>query len=107
MPPIVASAPGSMKKQMPVPESAWLSCMRVIPACIVPSMSSGLTRSRRFIRVMSMHTPPLNAATWPSTEVPAPKDTTGTRWAAHSVTISRTSSFVSGNATPSGAADRW
>jgi len=79
MPPMVASAPGSMKKQRPLSRSAWLSCLRVRPASTVASMSSALSRRTRFMRVMSRQRPPRWATTCPSSEVPAPNEITGTR----------------------------
>ena len=36
---------------------------------------------------MSTLTPPCSAATWPSSDVPAPNGTSGARWRAHTPTI--------------------
>ena len=58
MPPMVASAPGSMKNVSPVFSSAFASCMRLTPASTVASRSAELTRSTRFICRMSMQMPP-------------------------------------------------
>ncbi len=50
----------------------------------------------------SRQMPPRGALTWPSSEVPVPNAITGTRCAAHSRTISCTSSVACGNITASG-----
>eukprot|EP00955_Chlamydomonas_euryale_P106649 365718-Chlamydomonas_euryale.AAC.18 len=47
--------------------------------CTRQSMSSALTCSTAAIRDRSTHTPPCSAAMWPSSEVPAPNGSTGTR----------------------------
>jgi len=50
-----------------------------------------------------MQTPPFNAATWPSNEVPVPKAMTGVLYWAQSRTMSDTSSVLCAKATASGA----
>ena len=72
MPPIDASAPGSIGKKRPVCRISSLSAFRVTPACTVASRSSACTASTLFIWLMSMHTPPWIASTWPSSDVPTP-----------------------------------
>ena len=42
-----------------------------------------------FISRMSTQTPPCSAWTWPSSEVPAPKGTSGAPWRAHTPTMRR------------------
>ena len=61
----------------------------------------------RSIPVRSMQTPPCTAATWASSEVPAPKGTTGTRCAAHVRTMALTSSVDRGKHTASGGHVSW
>ncbi|MGY3109862.1 hypothetical protein ACVWW7_006489 [Bradyrhizobium sp. LM6.9] len=102
MPPIEASAPGSIGKKSPVPRSSALSCFRVIPGCTTTSMSLSCTVSTLFMRAKSKQTPPATAAALPSSEVPAPNGTMGIFAPAHSLTISATSCVVSGKTTMSG-----
>ncbi len=77
IPPIVASAPGSTEKNTPSGRSFSSSWRRVTPAWTVTSMSSTESRRIAFICVVSTETPPLSAATWPSSDVPAPNGTIG------------------------------
>ncbi len=77
MPPMVASAPGSIGNIKPVFASALFNCTRVTPASTEASRSSGLTRSTRFISRNEIVIPPCKAWTWPSSDVPAPKGTIG------------------------------
>src|SRR5436190_7166923 len=77
MPPIVASAPGSIGNMRPVFFSALCSCSRVTPASTVASRSSTPTRTIRFMPRRSIVMPPWIALTWPSSDVPAPNGTTG------------------------------
>ena len=57
MPPMLASAPGSMGKNRPVSLMASLSCLRVMPGCTVTVRSSALMLSTRFMRLTSMLMP--------------------------------------------------
>ena len=75
MPPIVAFAPGSTEKNTPSGRSLSSSCRRVTPAWTVTSMSSIDRRRIASMRLMSTDTPPRSAATWPSSDVPAPNGT--------------------------------
>ncbi len=102
MPPIEASAPGSIGKNKPVPRSSALSCLRVMPGCTTTFMSLSCTVSTLFMRAKSMQTPPATEDALPSSEVPAPNGTIGTPAPAQSLTISTTSCVVSGNTTMSG-----
>ena len=61
----------------------------------------------RFIPPRSTDTPPANAATWPSSEVPTPNAITGNRCPAQMATMALTSSVVRGNATASGGWAGW
>ena len=61
----------------------------------------------RFICVRSSETPPATAATWPSSEVPAPNATTGTRCSAQTSTTRPTSSVERAKATASGGCTGW
>ena len=54
--------------------------LRVTPASTRASRSSALTSRMRSMPERSMVTPPSSAAMWPSSEVPAPKAMTGSRW---------------------------
>ena len=92
MPPIVASAPGSTQNAVPVLASALFNCRCVTPASTVASRSSALTRSTRFMRDRSRDTPPCTGLTCPSSELPAPKGTTGAPWRAATRTTALTSS---------------
>ncbi len=87
IPPIVASAPGSVGKNSPSRASTFSSSRRDTPGSTVQSRSSALTLRIRFIAVMSMQTPPVTAWIWPSSDVPAPKGITGTSKRSHSRTI--------------------
>ena len=102
MPPIEASAPGSIGKKSPVSCRCSLSCLRVTPGSTTQSRSSELTASTAFIREQSSETPPCGALTWPSSDVPTPKGTIGASCLAQSFTRSITSSLVSANTTASG-----
>jgi hypothetical protein len=72
MPPMLASAPGSMGKNRPVSLMASLSCLRVMPGCTVTVRSSASMDSTRFMRFTSMLMPPCTASRWPSSDEPAP-----------------------------------
>ena len=96
IPPIVASAPGSTEKKTPSGRSFASSWRRVTPAWTVTSMSSTESRRIAFIRVMSTDTPPLSAATWPSSEVPAPNGTIGAPWSRQTRTTAAASSVSHG-----------
>ena len=50
MPPIEASAPGSIGKKRPVSRRCSLSCLRVMPGSTTQSRSSALTASTLFMR---------------------------------------------------------
>jgi hypothetical protein len=63
MPPMVASAPGSIGNASPLLRSALFTCSRVMPACTVTSRSSTLRRSTRFISRRSIVIPPRTAWT--------------------------------------------
>ena len=102
MPPIDASAPGSIGKNRPVSRISRLSCSRVTPACTVTVRSSALTRSTWFIRDRSRLRPPCTASRWPSSDEPTPNGITGTRCCAASATAAATSSVDSQNTTASG-----
>jgi hypothetical protein len=65
----------------------FTNCVRVTPASTVASQSSTLTRRVLFISCRSIVIPPRIARTWPSTEVPIPKGTTGSRYTALIFTI--------------------
>jgi hypothetical protein len=106
MPPIDASAPGSIGKNSPVPRNSALSCLRVMPGCTTTSMSLSCTVSTLFIRTWSKLTPPATAAALPSSEVPAPNGTIGMFAPAQSLTMSATSCVVSGKTTISGGSAR-
>ncbi len=54
------------------------------------------------MRVKSTHTPPCSGSALPSSDVPAPNPTIGTRAETQIVTISATSAVLSGNTTASG-----
>src|SRR5574343_37208 len=102
MPPMLASAPGSMGKNRPVDLISSLSCLRVTPGCTVTVRSSGLTESTRFMRETSRLMPPCTASKWPSSEEPTPNGITGTLCCAHSLTASATSCVHSANTTAAG-----
>ena len=102
MPPSEASAPGSIGKNSPLSRKCSLSALRVMPGSMTQSRSSACTASTRFMSRKSRQMPPRGALTWPSSDVPVPKATTGTRCLAHSRTISCTSSVACGNTTASG-----
>src|SRR4051812_4202765 len=70
-------------------------------------MSSTESRRIASMRVMSTDTPPLSAATWPSSEVPAPKGTIGAPCSAQTRTTRAASSTSSGKTTRSGDDGRW
>ena len=72
MPPIEASAPGSIGKKRPVARMYSLSCLRVTPGWTTTSRSASLTVSTLFMRERSSEMPPLGALIWPSSEVPVP-----------------------------------
>jgi hypothetical protein len=55
------------------------------------------------MRDRSIDTPPLIALTWPSSDDPAPKGTTGAPWHAAIFITALTSSVVSGKTTTSGS----
>ena len=78
MPPIEASAPGSIGKKRPVWRISSLTWVRVTPAWTVTVRSSALTASTLFIRDRSMLTPPCTASRWPSSDEPTPNGITGT-----------------------------
>ena len=96
IPPIVASAPGSTEKNTPSGRSLASSSRRVTPACTVTSMSSTDSRKIAFICDMSTETPPSNAATWPSSDVPAPNGTIGVPWSRQIRTTAAASSVLCG-----------
>ena len=75
IPPIDASAPGSIGKNRPVSRSCALSCLRVMPGCTTTSISLSLSFIILFIREKSRQSPPATAAVFPSSEVPAPNGT--------------------------------
>jgi len=102
MPPMEASAPGSMGKNRPWSFTASFSALRVTPGCTVTVRSSALMASTRFMRLTSRLMPPCTASRWPSSEEPTPKGITGTRcWAARA-TVSATSCVLSANTTAAG-----
>ena len=108
MPPMVqAEVPGSTGKNSPRSRRWVFSCSRVTPASTRQSMSGWLTSSTRFIRDRSSVMPPRTGVTWPSSDVPAPHGTTGTRSAWHSAISRHASSVVSMNATASGITGGW
>ena len=102
MPPMEASAPGSIGKNSPVSRRYSFNCLRVTPACTVQSMSSDRTARMSFICDRSMQTPPSTAPTWPSSDVPVPNGTTGTLREAQILTTATTSSVERANTTASG-----
>ena len=102
MPPIDASAPGSIGKKRPVWRISSLTCVRVTPACTVTVRSSALTETTLFMRDRSIETPPCTASRWPSSEEPTPNGITGTACRSASFTTAATSSVLSQNTTASG-----
>ena len=104
IPPSVASAPGSTEKNTPSGRSLASSWRRVTPASTCTSRFSSDRFEIRFISRMSTEIPPASAATWPSSEVPAPNGTIGSRWAAATRTIAAHSSIERGQTTASGRA---
>ena len=102
MPPIVASAPGSIGKNKPVLLISSFSCLRVTPACTVTVKSSALIDKTLFMRLTSMLMPPCTASRWPSSEEPTPKGMTGTWYCAANATASATSCVFSANTTATG-----
>ncbi len=102
MPPMEASAPGSMGKNRPVLLISSLSCLRVTPGCTVTVRSSALIDSTLFMRDTSMLMPPCTASRWPSSEEPTPKGMTGTLCSLASFTASATSCVLSANTTAEG-----
>ena len=104
IPPIVASAPGSTAKNTPSGRSRSSSARRVTPACTVTSRSSSEGRPIAFISRMSTEIPPASAATWPSSEVPAPNGTSGSRWLSGDPDDRRRLLDVRGQTTTSGRA---
>jgi hypothetical protein len=79
IPPIEASAPGSIGKNRPVARIYSLSCLRVTPGCTTTSRSASLTCSTWFMRLTSTEMPPCGAEMWPSSDVPVPKAMSGVR----------------------------
>ena len=104
MPPMEASAPGSIGKNRPVLLISSLSCLRVTPGCTVTVRSSALIDSTRFMRDTSMLMPPCTASRWPSSDEPTPKGITGTLCSLASFTASATSCVLSAKTTADG---RW
>jgi len=102
MPPMEASAPGSMGKNSPMSRRCSLSCLRVTPGSTTTSRSSAWTATIRFIREVSTEMPPKGALTWPSSEEPVPKGMTGTSWAAAILITATQSSVDSAKTTTSG-----
>ncbi|OQC07717.1 MAG: hypothetical protein BWX79_01833 [Alphaproteobacteria bacterium ADurb.Bin100] len=102
MPPMLASAPGSMGKNRPVSLMLSLSCLRVMPGCTVTVRSSAFTLSTRFMRFTSMLMPPCTASRWPSSEEPAAYGMTGTLCCAARRTASCTSCVLSAKTTAAG-----
>ena len=102
MPPMEASAPGSMGKNRPSLFTAAFTAMRVTPGCTVTVRSSALMVNTWFMRLTSMLMPPCTASKWPSSEEPTPKGITGTWWVAASLTASATSCVFSANTTAAG-----
>src|SRR6516165_6472849 len=102
MPPSEASAPGSSGKNRPWSRKCSLSCLRVMPGSTTQSRSCAFTASTRFMSRKSIDTPPWGALMWPSSEVPVPKEMTGTRRLAQMRTMSCTSSVACGKTTASG-----
>ena len=82
MPPIEASAPGSIGKNSPLSRRCALSALRVMPGSTTQSRSSACTASTRSMRDRSIDRPPCSALRWPSSEVPAPNGTIGASCAA-------------------------
>jgi hypothetical protein len=78
IPPMDASAPGSIGKNSPVPRNASFSALRVMPGCTVAVRSSASSDTTAFMRDTSMLTPPCTARRCPSTDEPAPKGIIGT-----------------------------
>ncbi len=77
MPPKVASAPGSTEKNNPKFANFSLSATRCTPASTRTSRSSGVISRMVFISEISKLMPPYIGSTCPSSDVPAPKGTTG------------------------------
>jgi hypothetical protein len=70
-------------------------------------MSSTLTASTSSMPLRSRLMPPYGALTPPSSDVPAPNGTTGTRAAWHSASTADTSSVLRTNTTASGGRLAW
>src|SRR5579884_2903372 len=102
---MLASAPGSTGKNMPVCFSASFSAVRVMPGCTTARKFSGWMLSTRFIRETSrLSTGPCSGTgtSDPSRLVPAPKGITATCCSRHHASAARTSSTDSAKATASG-----
>ena len=105
---MVASAPGSTGKCKPVGRRCSLSAMRRTPACTRQSMSASCTaRTRVMRRPRSRLTPPHSAATWPSSDVPAPNGTTGAPSCLATRSAHTTSPSCRANTTTSGGQGSW
>ena len=102
MPPIEASAPGSIGKNKPSALTASLTALRVTPGCTVTVKSSALTRSTWFMRLTSMLMPPWMASKWPSKDEPTPNGMTGVLYCAASLTAAATSAVDSAKTTALG-----
>ena len=87
MPPSDASAPGSIGKNRPVSRKSSFNCLRVTPASTVDVQILGADPQDPVHLRQIDEMPPLTAATWPSSEVPAPKGMTGVLCSAHKPTI--------------------
>ena len=102
MPPMDASAPGSIGKNKPVLLISSFSCLRVTPGCTVTVRSSALMLRTLFMRLTSRLMPPCTASKCPSSDEPAPKGMTGTWYCAANLTASATSCVHSANTTAAG-----
>ena len=94
MPPSEASAPGSIGKNRPWSRRCSFTALRVTPGWTTQSRSSAWTARTLFIPFMSIEMPPYGALTWPSSDVPVPKATTGILCAAQTRTTACTSSVL-------------
>ena len=93
MPPIEASAPGSIGKNKPSFLMASFTALRVTPACTVIVKSSALMLSTLFMRLTSILMPPCTANKCPSSDEPVPKGMTGV-WCLAAICTAAATSFV-------------
>ena len=100
MPPIDASAPGSMGKNTPWSFKLLFNWILVTAASTLQSKSSLFTSNILFKFSRLREIPSAFPTTCPSKEVPAPKGTIGILCLLHNFIISATSSVLFGNATP-------